>query len=37
MNQVDLVKLGLWKPGYAYPSPGEWHLGIDNLGIRALP
>lgn len=33
MHQIDLVGFGYWKPGYAYPSLGIWHLGIDNIHV----
>ena len=35
MHQIDLVELVFGRPGYAYPSTGEWHLGIDNIRIAA--
>ncbi len=35
MQQVDVVSLGYWKPGYVYPALGIWQLGIDNVHIAA--
>jgi hypothetical protein len=35
MHQIDLVGIGYWKPGYAYPSLGIWKLGIDNIHVGA--
>ncbi|HEY4243460.1 MAG TPA: hypothetical protein VGM88_26790 [Kofleriaceae bacterium] len=37
MHDVDAVGIGFWKPGFAYPSLGSWHLGIDNIHISANP
>jgi hypothetical protein len=33
MQQIDVVGLGFWKPGYMYPALGLWELGIDNIHI----
>lgn len=33
MHQVDIVGLGLWKPGYMYPALGLWKIGIDNVHV----
>jgi hypothetical protein len=33
MQQIDMVGIGYWKPGYAYPSLGVWQLGLDNVYV----
>lgn len=34
LQQVDMVAVEYGKPGYAYPSLGQWDLGIDNIDIE---
>jgi hypothetical protein len=33
LHRVDLISIGFYKPGFAYPSLGTWILGIDNIEI----
>jgi pseudomonalisin len=37
LKRVDSTSVGYYRPGFAYPGPINWNLGIDNITLKTMP